>query len=205
MNDTIKIQKSKLLVVEGKDEKNIFDHWYQQLAITDVQVLPIGGKTQLKSNLEILKSLFNFNAVTHIAIIIDADQNETGAFNSVCHSLKSIGLNPPSEQMVFTSNIPKIKVMIAKGTGNRGSVEDYFLNSVKEINKFKCVESYFDCIHENEGTIKSEEKIVIAKTYVYLASNPDFARYRLGESVKAGFWDLEDKAFVELKEFIKSW
>ena len=103
MNDAIKIIKAKLLIVEGKDEKNIFEHWFERLGILDIQVLDIGGKDQLRNNLELLKSLSNFNTITHLAIIRDADQNEIGAFNSVCHALKSISLTPPSEQFLFHS------------------------------------------------------------------------------------------------------
>jgi len=45
---SVQIVKSKLLVVEGRDEEMFFaaalrDH----LGLIDVQIMPIGGKTQL--------------------------------------------------------------------------------------------------------------------------------------------------------------
>ena len=201
----IKVEKSKLLIVEGLDEKYIFEHWFDSLNITDVQILPIGGKTKLKESLELLTRDPNFSDVNKIAIIRDADKNSNSAFSSVCSNLKSNDLDSPTTENVFTTGNPQIKVLIAKGDNNKGSIENYFLKSIEKENTFKCIENYFECIKSIKGEFANSEKLDIAKVYVHLAEVPENARLRLGESVKCGIWDLDGKEFEELKNFITSW
>lgn len=56
----IQITKPKLLIVEGKDEEGFFSAaMSQHLSITDVQVLPIGGKQNLYGNLKALMAFLS--------------------------------------------------------------------------------------------------------------------------------------------------
>ncbi|MGA8346654.1 MAG: hypothetical protein WB773_02435 [Isosphaeraceae bacterium] len=49
---SVKIQKPKLLIVEGRDEQFCFEAALRDhLGLTDIQVMPIGGKTPLTRNL----------------------------------------------------------------------------------------------------------------------------------------------------------
>jgi hypothetical protein len=49
---SVKIQKPKLLIVEGRDDQLCFEAALRDyLGLTDVQVMPIGGKTLLTRNL----------------------------------------------------------------------------------------------------------------------------------------------------------
>ena len=51
----IKIVKPKLLIVEGMDEEKFFGAALREhLGISDIQVMPIGGKSKLTRSLEIL-------------------------------------------------------------------------------------------------------------------------------------------------------
>jgi hypothetical protein len=45
------IRQPKLLVVEGNHERDFFESWLITLGITNIQFMPIGGKTLLRDNL----------------------------------------------------------------------------------------------------------------------------------------------------------
>ena len=67
---SVKIQKPKLLIVEGRDEQFCFeaaprDH----LDLTDIQVMPIGGKTPLTRNLTGLIADLDFATVGFLAVV----------------------------------------------------------------------------------------------------------------------------------------
>ena len=73
--EPIKIEKSKILIVEGKDEKLLFTALMENLAIETVQVIPIGGKTLLTKNLNALINMSEFDQVNSLGIIRDGDAN----------------------------------------------------------------------------------------------------------------------------------
>ena len=59
--ESIKIEKSKILIVEGNDEKLLFISLMENLAIETIQVMPIGGKTLLTKYLNALKNMSDFD------------------------------------------------------------------------------------------------------------------------------------------------
>ena len=203
----IKIKSKKILIVEGEDECDIFNFWFEKLKIENVQILGIGGKTQLSQNLVLLKKDSDFDSVEEIRIIRDADENANAAFQSVCSSLRNATLPVPlsQNQSSATTLKPIIKVFIASNTNNKGSIESYFFNALTDEKRFPCVEEYFNCIKKYEGTVFLESKLEIAKVYVYLAGVPEYSRYRLGWTVSKGLWDLTKSAFKDLLTFISVW
>ena len=69
-----KIQRPKLLIVEGRDEEEFFtaamrDH----LGLTDIQVMPVGGKTRLMQDLVGLVNDPHFSSVQSLAVLRDGD------------------------------------------------------------------------------------------------------------------------------------
>jgi len=199
-----KIEKSKLLIVEGNDEEEIFNYWLKQLNLNEIQVLAIGGKSNLTTSLELLKNDSNFNLVSNIGIIRDADEDLTSAFRSVNSSLRNNKLIPPNDQKIYSTGNPKVKVLIASNDKNKGSIESYFVNSILATKEMPCVNKFFECIKNVVGTTPNENKIDVAKTYVYLAANPSYCRMRLSHSVLAGHWDLTHTAFKDLESFLKT-
>lgn len=107
------IVMTKLLIVEGNHERDFFEAWFVHSGITDIQVMPIGGKTFLPGNMKALKKQANFANVASLVIIRDADDQPLGAFQSVYAAIEGAGLVPPPviEQFITYENI-KIAVMI---------------------------------------------------------------------------------------------
>lgn len=208
---TINISKDtkKLLIVEGKDEDNFFDAALKtHLIITDIQIMPIGGKTQLKSHVKALKLDPLFPNIESIAIVRDADSNLPGeqgspwikSFESVKNSLKSNDLPVPMEHGVFVPGPPKIGVFIMPDGRSDGMLETLCMRSVQSYPEYACVEGYLDCLSMNHLIPGNLDK---ARSHVWLASRTDPGK-RVGEAALSGYWEFTSSAFNELWRFIRS-
>jgi hypothetical protein len=195
-----KIEKTKLLIVEGEDERRFLNKWFIELEVTDIQVLPIGGKTKLLSELKILTTLHNFSNVESIGILRDADEDANAAFQSVCSALESCGLSRPSKVIERTTENPSISILILSGYLRTGSLEDIFIDSIRENPLMECIEQYFGCVNEKLNGIPNQ--IGKAKVHTFLAANINDPDKRLGESIEADIWNLDSTAFKLLREFI---
>ena len=82
MPDLFNLEQPKLLIVEGNHERDFFTAWMKHLGKTDVQVMPIGGKTILASRLTALCKQEGFDTVVTLVIVRDADDNPAAAFRS---------------------------------------------------------------------------------------------------------------------------
>lgn len=91
----------KVLVVEGNHERDFFTAFFDHIGRTDVQVMPIGGKTLLSANLLMLVKEADFPAVDTLVVARDADDqpgqpgNHGGAFASVIRDMTNAGLPVP--------------------------------------------------------------------------------------------------------------
>ena len=90
--DPIKIEKSKILIVEGKDDELFFPSLLGFLSVEEVQVMPIGGKTTLTANLRALQNASDFDQVVSLGIVRDGNSSPASAFQSVCSSLRTLNL-----------------------------------------------------------------------------------------------------------------
>jgi hypothetical protein len=114
-----RIEKKKLLIVEGRDEENFFQAVFNRhLHRNDVQVLGVGGKTKLTENLRVLVNDAAFPDVEALGIVRDADETPVGssivaaqsAFESVRYSLQSAGLPTSALHSEFAVGTPRIRM-----------------------------------------------------------------------------------------------
>ncbi len=197
-----KIEKEKLLIVEGIDEKRLFAKLLSYLQIASIQIFPIGGKDAIHRNLPALKKASKFLEVLSLGIVRDADTNPSGAFQSVCGALKKAGLPVPDRQIIPTKSIPRVSVIILPKPDFPGALEDICLCAVKEDPAIPCVEEYFQCL-AGKGIVIPENNISKAKVHTFLSSKEDPEK-RLGEAAEAGYWPLEHPAFDLVKQFLQS-
>jgi hypothetical protein len=158
-----KIEQPKLLIVEGNDEREFFaaamrDH----LAITDVQPMPIGGKTNLRQNLSALVNDPQWPAVRSLAIVRDADSpladakvevssmvEAAKAFESVRGSLHHVRLNCPEKHGNFTDGPPRVGVFIMPNGADDGMLETLCLQAASNSTGYSCVDQYVRCLEES--------------------------------------------------------
>jgi len=206
---SVQIQKPKLLIVEGIDEQFCLEAALRDhLALPDIQVIPIGGKTLLTRNLAGLITDPNFATVRSLAVIRDADETAPGAsmpsaaqaFQSVCGSLRHVNLSCPAAHGQFAHGPPRVGVFIVPNGTDDGMLETLCLDSVSTLPEFPCVEAYFQCLRSHQVAPKSLHK---ARTHAWLASRPEPDR-RVGEAAQAGYWPWDSQAFDDLWVFLRS-
>ncbi|MCK4260312.1 MAG: hypothetical protein KAX49_15150 [Halanaerobiales bacterium] len=172
----ITITKKKILAVEGKDEIGFFYGFLEYLKIKDVQVLSVGGKDEFKKKLPALIRIHNFSDVEMLAVIRDADDLATGAFQSIKNILeKRVSgdtIKVPEKENTFSTGNPKVGIYIMPGNSEKGMLEDLCLNTVKDHPAMKCVNSFMNCILKLDNPPNNLAK---AKVQAFLAAMPKIA------------------------------
>jgi hypothetical protein len=208
------IKESKLLIVEGRDEQLLFEAALQEhLGLTDIQVMPIGGKKQLTRSLEILVNDARFPLISSLAILRDADTpfgdapaastattEAIKAFQSICGSLSHVGLPCPAGHSQFVDGPPRVGIFIVPNGVDDGMLETLCLLSVSTSPEFPCVDHYFQCL-QGHGPLPTN--LHKARAHAWLASRPKPA-LRVGEAAQAGYWPWDSDAFTDLWSFIRS-
>ena len=192
--------KPKVLIVEGEDEKNLFEAFLETLNIENIQIEPIGGKTKIRGNLYTLPAWTNYNIVNTIGIIRDADNNAKSAFQSVCDAVENAGLTKPAKQLKLSFSRPQVAIMILPDTQSPGMLEDLCLKSVKGDPAMECVDGYIDCLKKVD--IDLPKNLSKARFMTYLASRLE-ADERMGIAAQQGYWNLDHQAFKKVKEFLR--
>lgn len=195
------IESPKLLVVEGKEDKRVFDCLLKYLSITSVEVRPFGGKDGLKAYLRLVAKSPGFQDVESLGIVRDADADPANAFKAVRDALREVQLAVPKACGQICVDRRRVGVMILPGKDRTGALEDLCLESVQGDGAMKCVDEYFDCLVEQGLKVPSEN--AKKKAHVFIASRSGSARL-LGEAAEAGVWPWDSPAFCEVKRFLRS-
>jgi len=196
----IRIISSRLLVVEGKDDEGFFSAFTRHLNLSDIQILPIGGKTLLRGSLKALKEAQGFEDVLSIGVVRDADDNPSSAFQSVQDALRDAGLPVPREPLIPVDSTPQVVVMILPGGDEKGSLETLCLKAVARTPEMRCVNAFFRCLEEISISPHSRDKAMIQ---AFLAAKPRLKRL-LGEAAQAGYFPWDAPAFEIVREFLHS-
>ena len=196
-----KIEKTKLLLVEGKDEDLFFTSALEKhLGIGSIQVLPLAGKEQLSRNLAALKRDPKFVEVTSLAVIRDADNAADAAFQSVCGALRRHDFMPPDAHAAFSSGWPRAGIFIMPDGQRNGMLETLCMDSVAGSVEAGCLRCYFNCLGAQGVIPRPFDK---ARAQAWLASRPQPDK-RVGEAAAAGYWPFNNAAFDSLWNFIRS-
>ena len=139
-NQKITIQSQKILIVEGRDEEGFFEAFLRTFDLAEIQVVGIGGKTQIRPNLKALVKAPDFSKIVSIGIIRDANADPKAAFQSVRDAIKAAGLSTPRQPMKPVAGPPRINVMLLPSTERPGELEDLCLEAVKNEPVMICVD-----------------------------------------------------------------
>lgn len=142
------ITRPKLLLVEGKDEYKFFSKMLADLHLVDIEIRDIMGKTKFRSNIKTLPSVTGFNQVVSVGIVVDADKQPQGAFDSICDALEIADLPKPEATLHPVGDDLQVTIMILPGDGRQGMLEDLCLESVAEDPAIPCLEEHFRCLEE---------------------------------------------------------
>jgi len=133
------IQKAKLLIVEGNHEDDFFEAYLNHLGITEIQPVPIGGKTLPPDRLQALVRQTRFREVTTLVVVRDADDNPNAALQSVQTALRGAGIEPAPAtagnwQMLNNPANPSVQlktcILILPDANSHGALEELLMQTV---------------------------------------------------------------------------
>ena len=200
---SLKIHERQLLLVEGKDEVNLFGRLVKDCLAEDgkgIQILDVGSKDNFRPNLMAIKLAAQSGPALHaIGIVRDADDNPKGSFDSVCNSLRNAGYQPPDAHAEFSDDTPSIGVFIVPDGSRPGAIETLCRCSIEGEAAAVCVEEYVECL-KTRGAMRSRNP---DKTFAhaYLAAMEDPVA-RVGEGALQGVWNFQSPAFGALSRFV---
>lgn len=166
------ITKSKILLVEGKDEICFFSALLQEMGlIGSIDVIETHGISSLSEKIEGITKTTGYKLVESIGIIRDADSDSKKAFQSICSALINNELPSPPDQLVHKvePGKPQVTVLIIPYGKQTGMLEDVCLESVNDDEAMECVDTFFNCLN-NKNRKLSENDIPKARVRSFLAT-----------------------------------
>ncbi|MBS0016834.1 MAG: hypothetical protein KFF72_10825 [Arthrospira sp. SH-MAG29] len=191
MRKSITIDKPKLIIGEGTEERIFFSTLIKYLEIEDIQVESYEGKGNLGKFLKNLNLIPGYQKLKSLGITRDADDSFESASQSIDNFISNLNLS--------ADNV-KITKFIMPDNGSPGMLEDLCLKSI-EAGEIECVDDFLECIDNRFQ--RTPKNLAKAKIYAWLASQVDPGK-RLGEAAQSGYIKLEDEAFKQLREFIEN-
>jgi hypothetical protein len=190
-------------MVEGQDEINFFTSLLAFMGIEGVQIEQVCGKTNFTVKIPaLIKSTGFIKNVKKFALIRDADQSATDAFESLRNVVLKAGLIPPSTINTFTQGQDiDVGIYLMPGNSDLGMLEDLCLKIVQDNNVLNCVEQFFTCCDANGANCKPKDKSK-AKIQAYLAAMTEPVN-QLGLGAKKGYYNFDSEVLSELKEFLR--
>ena len=195
------IQKEKIILTEGKDDKYFIKKFLEYEKIEEVQVISLGGESKIKLTFPLFFTRGDFDIIKKLAIIRDADTNSDDKFKSTIYHIKNNGLTPPGSLNSFSNKKPNIGVFIITKVGlKNGMLEDLCLETVKDSEAMKCVEKFFGCVNKLPDKPKNPSK---SKCQAYSATLP-ISYPNIGIAAKNSVWSFENKGLNELRTFLQN-
>lgn len=196
------------MLVEGKDEEKFFETLFKEKGIQKIQVMESGGNIQFEKELSEIVKLPDFDKVSSLAVIQDADKNADAAFKRVCSVLQKNNLNPPNKPALFTSNALRVGVFIISGENNQGMLESLCLSTMESKGLKECIDSFMECVKKtsssNEDTgYKKPKNLHKARCRAFLAAMEDDTP-SLGVAAQKGYWNFSSDKMKPLLDFLKN-
>ena len=208
------LTKTKVILVEGKDEVNFFDALFKHLGRDDVDIVCVNGKERLKTEFPAFLMRPGFSSVESYAIITDADTNHQNTFQSLSDLLEKHNQPVPTKAEEYINGENKrVGIYIMPGNLDAGMLEDFCLKTVSDHPAMPCLENYFSCLKavlKEKPEIKSKDpqefyfpkNLSKAKALGFLAAlHESFPS--VGVAALKGYWNFEHDSLQELKFFLQ--
>lgn len=200
----LKISADYLLLVEGKDEVNLFDalirHCLGNEQREKIQIIEAGGYNKFPKNLQAIETISRTRpTLRSIGVVRDADDDAPSAFASVVQSVANVGYKPPLHHGEYSDSEPAIGVFIVPDGERAGAIETLCRRSQAGDAISGCVSIYMKCLAEHEVMHSTNEDKSFAHAYLAAMNDPVA---RVGEGALQGVWDFDSEAFSKLSEFL---
>ncbi len=198
------IRSDWLLLVEGKDEENLFEalskHCFNNE--TGIQVKEAGGVNKFPRIIKAIRNKARTRpTLKSIGVVRDADEDADSAFRSVCAALHNADFKAPARHGEFSDGSPAIGVFIVPDGKSKGAIEKLCRRSVEDQDAARCVNEYLECLERHDAMRSCN--IDKSFAHAYLASSPE-PMARVGEGALQGAWDFDSPAFAQISQFIRA-
>ncbi len=191
---------AKLVLVEGNEEKVLFEHVCGHLGLAGIEIKDYGGKGKLAPFLKGLTLGREFRTIVRsLAITRDADASASSAFQSVSDACKRAGLKPPPTVGAVGDGRPAVRIHILPGGSRPGAPEDVCLESIADQPIMKCVNELLECVESVGAPIP--RNVAKARVYAFLAVQEKPGR-RIAETAGSGTWPFESPAFAPIRKLL---
>ena len=221
MNIRIPEGKSRLMVVEGKEDQEFFIQLATHLEVIDdwpLQIEQLDGKGNFREFLLALTRHPRFGKLTKVGIVRDADFG-TNSFQSVRDTIRSANevsprqLSVPERVLELAQGTPKTGVLILPSGEREGMIEDLIIDVFDEDPVTKCVDKYVECLR-TEGQPISQARLPKARLRTFItgknisedAEGDDSDRQYLSDVFHMSWWKPEfwnNPAFSDAKAFLR--
>ena len=194
----------KVVIVEGPDERRIFQALSEHLGLDGIQFIPAGSAERIRSGISaVLAAQQPMGILQSLGVVRDADENAENAFRSVCDSLAANGLPVPANALEVAAGVgdnPSAIALILPHGQSTGALEDVCLASIADDPMMPCIDDFMSCV---EGTDRidnhrrSSGNRAKTRLQAYLASRRPPKR-RLGETG----WNFDAPAFEPMRRFL---
>ncbi len=201
----ISVEQPRLLVVEGVSEAHLFSALFAHIAekdgvrLDDVQIINVGGRDNIRRDIQVIVNDRNFGMVSAIGVVRDADDSADDALRSVQGALRAAGLPAPGASLSVAGDNPKVAALILPHGRSSGALEDVCLESVSGDPAMGCVQDYFRCIESRLAAQPNNLSKAMAQAFLASRERPGLP---LGLAAYRDYWDFEHSAFDALKEFV---
>lgn|SRR3989338_1737948 len=186
----VSIEKSVVVVVEGIDDRIVFEFFCQKWNINNIQFVSLNTKADFDSVSAVVRLPGFDETVRTFAILRDADNNFGSAKQSVEDILRRLSLRIKTDFFILPDN------------RNTGMLETLLMGSISgDASRVGCIDAFIECLHNKSVDIPEHRKDK-AKTYAFLSAFDEPGK-RIGEATQAGYWNSDNKIFNPLKEFFK--
>lgn len=200
-----RIEKPKVILVEGQDAYWFFIWASIAYQLEDVQVRFFEGVSSLKQDLSLLRLLPGFENIISLLVVRDAETDANGAIQSVRHALQHSNFTVPTEPYQLATGSPNVAYAILPGSTtvadgvtryDTGALEDLCLSTVSNSALLSHVDTF---LNQAVGCGCEIRRFHKAKLYACLSAQDSYVGLKLGEAARVGAWDWNHGAMVKLK------
>ena len=198
----LQVESDRLVLVEGKDEVNLFEEMIRSWSIQGLQVLDVGGKRRFQSRLEVTLANSRRQGISLLAIGLfrDADENLQGAMDSINTALNAVGLPGPLSPGEFLLGSPSVGVFILPDCGSTGAIEQLCWEAVRETEAGRCSSNYLECLKVSSALQSRDSGKTLVHAYLAAQDEPSVS---VGIGALNNYWPLDHSAFSDVRSFLE--
>ncbi len=194
-----RIERPKQLLVEGNDQRNFFEALIRTRSLPDIQIQNYGGGNELRVFLPAFVKAPDFNSISSLGIVRDAEDSAQNSFQSIQGSLGKVNLPVPSKAGERQNGNPDVSVLILPNESSPGMLETLLCRTFLGSEVDHCIDDFFSCVEASPNvSITNRDK---TRAFAFLTTKPN-PHHSVGVAAQQGVWDFDHEAFDEVRDFL---